>query len=86
MSAARESISWSGWTSPAPWPCAAEWVLERKVDRKFVPEEDQVDVVLRQGANEILLKVENGSESWGFALQAHDARGWPARLTWKTRP
>jgi CubicO group peptidase (beta-lactamase class C family) len=43
--------------------------------RGLNPDSDQFDVPLRQGQNIVLVKVENGSGGWGFALSLLDAAG-----------
>jgi hypothetical protein len=49
-------------------------VHEHRVDRGLVPDEDEVAVNLNQGANRILVKVDQGGGEWGFCLRLRDER------------
>jgi tetratricopeptide repeat protein len=59
-------------------------VLESRVYRPFRAAEDTVRVVLRPGPNKLLLKIDQGLQDWGFAVEAVDSRGWPADVRWET--
>jgi tetratricopeptide (TPR) repeat protein len=59
-------------------------VLVRRVYRSFRDAEDTVRVTVRPGPNKLLLKIDQGAEDWGFALDAVDSGGWPAVLSWRT--
>lgn len=48
-------------------------VYEVNQNRGLVPEQDQFVVNLKKGENQILVKVENGSGGWGFALTIPNA-------------
>jgi thioredoxin-like negative regulator of GroEL len=61
-------------------------VLERRVYRPFAASQDEVSVTLREGTNKLLVKIDQGTADWGFAIEPVDARGWPAVLNWPTEP
>jgi CubicO group peptidase (beta-lactamase class C family) len=60
---------------------AAVWVNGVRIHRLVTPgrglnpDSDHFDVPLRAGHNRVLVKVENGSGGWGFALRLLDAEG-----------
>lgn len=60
---------------------AAVWVNGQRVHRLVTagrgvsPDSDHFAVPLEAGVNRLLIKVENGSGGWGFALTLHDAEG-----------
>ncbi len=60
---------------------AAVWVNGERVHRLVTagrgvsPDSDHFAVPLRAGSNRLLIKVENGSGDWGFALRLYDAEG-----------
>jgi CubicO group peptidase (beta-lactamase class C family) len=60
---------------------AAVWVNGTRIHRLvtpgrgLVPGSDHFDVALNEGKNTVLIKVENGSGGWGFALELLDEEG-----------
>lgn len=60
---------------------AAVWLNGQRVHRVFNasrglnPDSDHFELPLRKGSNQVLIKVENGTGGWGFALTVHDAEG-----------
>jgi CubicO group peptidase (beta-lactamase class C family) len=60
---------------------AAVWVNGQRVHRLFTasrglnPDSDHFVLPLVAGTNRVLVKVENGTGGWGFALTLHDAEG-----------
>jgi hypothetical protein len=51
----------------------------KNVARGVSPDEDKVPVALREGANELLLKVTNGAGDWGAIVRFAGADGKPLR-------
>jgi hypothetical protein len=47
-------------------------------DRPLDPDSDRVEVTLGAGTNRVLVKVDNGSQAWGFALRIYDDEGLEA--------
>src|ERR1700690_500585 len=59
---------------------AVVWLNGRKVhhiarDRALDPDSDRFDLPLQAGANRLLVKVDNGTGYWGFALRVFDGEG-----------
>lgn len=57
-------------------------VYERQIYRGCIEGEDHFKGQLREGINELLIKVDQGSADWGFAIEAVDEEGRPAELQW----
>jgi len=54
-----------------------EQVLAKKVFRACAPDQDKVQVTLRQGVNEILIRTMCGWEGWSFYFRVGDEYGRP---------
>ncbi|MEK6235192.1 MAG: PSD1 and planctomycete cytochrome C domain-containing protein [Planctomycetales bacterium] len=54
-------------------------VLNRKVSRAVAPDQEKITVQLKQGENELLMKITNGSGGYGFYFKAGQS-GLPAEI------
>ena len=47
-------------------------VHEHAVSRPLVPDQDRIEIDLREGENEVLLRVDQGGGPWGFTFRIDD--------------
>ena len=63
-------------------------LLDKRIERRLEPRQDAVPCQLRQGWNELLVKIEQGKKDWAFCLELLDreARGLLKEVTIATTP
>ena len=63
-----------------------EAVFNQPGSGSLIRRADQVPVRLKKGSNSLLFKVAQGSGVWALVVEAVDANGWPAQVTWSASP
>jgi hypothetical protein len=52
--------------------CNGEKLLEKHIQREFLPDEDQVTLPLKKGRNHLLLKIDRMKPGWKFTFRLED--------------